>query len=143
MSKNTAEITTILCDDIRAEAGNKISLMGIYNQEITVPFLPFILPKLCLFVIIKKAQQNSIPSNFQVIVTGPISETINLEMKGGPKDTGKNKDSLSANIGIAISPFKIQSEGEAKIEIIAAGTEKPFAVHKFTIKKHEGGGIIF
>jgi hypothetical protein len=138
MLKNTAKITTILCDDIRIEVGNKISLMGMYEKEMSVPFLPFIMPKLCLFIIIKDIQQNTIPSNFQVIVTGPISETIKLDLKGAPKNTEKNIEKMSTNIGIAISPLIIQSEGEAKIEVIPAGEKNPFAVHKFTIKKHEG-----
>lgn len=36
------------CDDIRQEVGNKPSFMGAYLGGMTVPTLPFMLPKLCV-----------------------------------------------------------------------------------------------
>lgn len=34
-------LATILCDDIRREVNNKISLIGVYGNQIIVPDLPF------------------------------------------------------------------------------------------------------
>lgn len=52
----------IWCDDIRQEVGNKPSFMGAYVGGITVPNLPFFLPKLCAYVwastLIEKPFQN-------------------------------------------------------------------------------------
>ena len=41
-------LQTIWCDDIRAEAGNKFSFMGVYGGEMLVPTFPFTIEKLCL-----------------------------------------------------------------------------------------------
>lgn len=41
-------LQTVWCDDIRMEIGNKMSLMGIYSNEMLVPAFPFIIEKLCL-----------------------------------------------------------------------------------------------
>lgn len=40
-------MTTVMCDDVRREEGNKISYMGIYGPTLLVPQLPIALPKLC------------------------------------------------------------------------------------------------
>lgn len=36
----------IVCDDVRQEIGNKISLMGVYSSSIIVPGFPIVLPRL-------------------------------------------------------------------------------------------------
>jgi hypothetical protein len=40
---------TLVCDDVRLEVGNKLSLMGIYYEEIRFSSIPARLPKLCIF----------------------------------------------------------------------------------------------
>lgn len=35
------------CDDVRAEIGNKLSIMGVYSGELITPSTPFVLSKLC------------------------------------------------------------------------------------------------
>lgn len=40
-------MTTIVCDDVRREEGNKLSYMGIYGASLVVPTFPVTLPKLC------------------------------------------------------------------------------------------------
>jgi len=42
------ELHTVWCDDVRMEAGNKMSLMGVYSSEMLVPSFPFVIDKLCL-----------------------------------------------------------------------------------------------
>jgi hypothetical protein len=39
---------SIFCDDVRAEQGNKLSLMGCYDGTLLVPSFPFLLTKLCV-----------------------------------------------------------------------------------------------
>jgi hypothetical protein len=43
-------VSTIFCDDIRLEVGNKISLIGVYSGALIVPEFPVVLPKLCIVV---------------------------------------------------------------------------------------------
>lgn len=40
-------MTTVVCDDVRKEEGNKLSYMGIYGSSILLPAFPFTLAKLC------------------------------------------------------------------------------------------------
>ena len=42
----TRHLEVIFCDDIREEVGNKISYMGVYSADLTVPVLPIVLNKL-------------------------------------------------------------------------------------------------
>lgn len=50
MSNGSRHIEVIYCDDIREEVGNKLSYMGVYSAELTVPVAPVILSKLCIAV---------------------------------------------------------------------------------------------
>jgi hypothetical protein len=43
------EVFSIICDDMRIEAGNKTSLMGVYSDGIIVPAIPFPMMRLCLY----------------------------------------------------------------------------------------------
>jgi hypothetical protein len=44
----TRSLEAIFCDDVRLEAGNKLSLMGCYSGMMIVPQIPIMLPKLCV-----------------------------------------------------------------------------------------------
>lgn len=51
MSETTVQdrvLHTIFCDDVRNEVGGKLSLMGCYSGELSVPSFPMTLPKLCM-----------------------------------------------------------------------------------------------
>lgn len=51
MTKNSGRfMSTLFCDDIRQEIGNKISLMGCYQSELFVPHIPTVLPKFGVYV---------------------------------------------------------------------------------------------
>jgi Family of unknown function (DUF6941) len=47
---DTRLMYAIFCDDLRAEVGNKYSVMGVYTGQLFVPQVPIILPKLCLLM---------------------------------------------------------------------------------------------
>ena len=40
------------CDDIRHEEGGKLSYMGVYSNALYTPSFPYVLPKLCVNVVI-------------------------------------------------------------------------------------------
>ena len=42
------QVLTVFCDDIRHEAGGKVSYIGVYAGQLFVPTFPVTLPKLCL-----------------------------------------------------------------------------------------------
>ena len=45
--KAPRHVYTIFCDDVRAEIGNKLSLMGCYDSALVVAQFPITLSKLC------------------------------------------------------------------------------------------------
>ncbi|WP_343819493.1 hypothetical protein ISN75_02610 [Dyella marensis] len=51
MSVDTRSVYATFCDDIRFEAGNKISLIGVYDNEMLVQNIPTLLPKLGIVVV--------------------------------------------------------------------------------------------
>jgi len=127
--KFAKETFTILCDDIRQEMGNKISLMGTYGKDVIVPSIPFIFPKLCLLLIAKEVQIE-IPC-LKVIVTIPKSDPIILDIPAPPI----KKKRQDIQIGITIAPLNIKSEGEATIDIFQKGEPKSFISHRFHLRK--------
>jgi hypothetical protein len=47
MTKKFEARSIIICDDVRAEAGGKQMIFGLYDEEILVQSFPVVLPKLC------------------------------------------------------------------------------------------------
>jgi hypothetical protein len=41
-------IDTIICEDIRPEMGNKVTLAGVFGEELVLPQVPFQLPSLAI-----------------------------------------------------------------------------------------------
>lgn len=69
-----------VCDDVRAEQGNKMTLVGYYGQSMNVGLLPAALPKLCFF-----AQFDSLEgvNAFSVRVLSPSGQVV-VEMPNMP-----------------------------------------------------------
>lgn len=44
---NPRFLLTIVCDDVRHEMGNKLSMMGVYENSIILESFPAVVPRLC------------------------------------------------------------------------------------------------
>ena len=120
----------ILCDDVRQEVGNKISLMGIYGKDIIIPDIPYILPRLCIFL---RAREVKIEiQDLKVVVKLPQSDPITMEIPAPPNQ----KIPHDMQIGMTIAPLNINGEGEAKIDIFQKDEpKKPLISHHFNLVK--------
>ncbi|HOQ43538.1 MAG TPA: hypothetical protein PK178_15360 [Smithellaceae bacterium] len=127
--KFAKETFTILCDDIRQEIGNKISLMGIYSKEIVVPSIPFVFPRLCLWLTAKDIKREI--ADLKVVVTTPQNEPITNDLPAPPHQEVPQ----DIQMGITIAPIKVNGEGEAKIEIFQKTESKPLITHYFSLRK--------
>lgn len=127
--KFAQETFTILCDDIRQEVGNKISLMGIYGKEVIIPEIPFVFPKLCLLLTAREVRLEI--HDIKVIINVPQSDPIVLDIPAPPSQ----KIPQDIQIGMTIASLKIQSEGDSTIEIFQKGELKPFVSHRFHLRK--------
>jgi hypothetical protein len=45
-------MVALFCDDVRNEVGNKLSLMGVYGQDLLLREFPATLPKLCAVMLL-------------------------------------------------------------------------------------------
>lgn len=115
----TRHLEVIFCDDIREEVGNKISFMGVYSADLTVPVLPIVLNKLC--IVVRAITNNSDPfeslnvSIFQgddsaaLINTGPIAlPIVNPDSKESPLQV--------VQLTFMLTPYQIDKETTIKVK---------------------------
>lgn len=104
---------SIICDDIREEVGNKLSLIGIYGKDIYVPRLPFTFSQLCVAIAYKNLRGGDF---FSVKAEDPSGKEIGNIIKGSaPKEA---KGSIDFTIFAKFAPVKISEEGSLRLEII-------------------------
>jgi hypothetical protein len=129
--KIAKKITAILCDDVRQEVGGKMSLMGIYSNDIVVNKLPKILPFINIVVMLEGIKESFDKIFIDIVM--PKSDPIKLSYPA-PPDLEKGKN---LNLVIGLSPFKLNDAGSAKFEIRFTEDEKASMVHHFAIKVNE------
>jgi len=125
----------VFCDDIRAEVGGKLSLMGIYQGDLLVPVQPTVLPKLCMVVTaVTTADQPfekvtaRIASKERVFLEQTLPEEAIAELQATLKASADPEDPYSKMaivINLAIAPFVVDSAFTLKATVIADGEELP------------------
>jgi hypothetical protein len=122
-------VHAIFCDDIRQEMGNKVSFMGCYQGELFVPFVPLMLPKLCVQVTIATPIERPIKSLTVRLDQGDIQLAV-IDVPNGdferslPPQPG-NGTRLSASVGVMLAPFTIAEPGELRVVVITEEGEMP------------------
>ena len=115
-------VHAIFCDDIRQEVGNKVSFMGCYQGELFVPFVPLMLPKLCVQVTISTTVERPIKS-LTVRLDQGVNQLAVIEVPADdfarslppvPEDAKR----WSASVGVMLSPFNITESGELRVVVI-------------------------
>ena len=125
-------IYTIACDDIRHEMGNKVSLMGIYD-DLVVDEVPILLPKIHLAIIIRKLKFKF--KTILVTFKNPNGDVIDLpEFKLRPN----SKIGSNHNMNICIAPLKIEKPGKFVWEIKIDGEKKPSFKHEMIVRSSKG-----
>lgn len=119
----------IICDDIRQEIGNKLTLVGTYRDLIIVPRLPYTFPKLCFFVQYKDIKAGD---RFLLELTDPsnkiIDKAISITVPAGQKSS---KMSL---FGV-FSPIRVEKEGRYTLSITVNDNEKKKQDIVFSVKE--------
>jgi hypothetical protein len=129
------ELFSIVCDDIRVEIGNKPSFMGIYDEGIFVPEIPFSFAKLCLAQ--RYEEEAEINENYRlsVVLAGPklkIEATLEVQ----------KKPTRVVSVYVGFAGVKIIEEGDYRFETCRSGNEVPFIVKAFYIRLNPGLKII-
>lgn len=114
MSQGSRHIEVIYCDDIREEVGHKMSYMGVYSGELSVPSAPVLLTKLCIAV--KVVTDITDPftelevrivkgeDDLELITTGKILGPV--DMAGF--DNGSTR--MLTQMAFMLAPFQIEEE---------------------------------
>src|SRR6266478_5710551 len=119
---NPRVATCLFCDDVRAEVGNKISLMGLFTNDIifTLP-PPVTYPKLGL-VIWVFSDIDDIPDKFTVRILMPPDRTEIAKFDGDGHSLFDPSDidefSAKATIRIIVSMGNVIFSGEGMMEIM-------------------------
>jgi hypothetical protein len=122
----TRHLEVIFCDDIREEVGNKLSFMGVYSADLTVPMVPIVLNKLC--IVVRAIADNSDPfqslkvsifqddDNAELISSGQIAlPDVNADLKESPLQV--------VQLTFMLTPFQIDKETTIKVSAISEREE--------------------
>lgn len=101
----------IVCDDIRLELGNKVTLVGCYGNKIFVtPGFPGIMPKLCFFFRIGNVAHKT---SYRLEVTSPKTPSHKSAVVASREGTLTVRDAGEiAQLAVVSSPFRLPSPGK-------------------------------
>lgn len=118
----------IFCDDIRHEAGGKVTLVGAYGDALMVPYFPITLPKLC-------ARLDIVSPSVQPLESVDISFHLNENNIGGLKlsseqiattpaessfvgDDDTIEEAVTIRAEFIFSPFMLEKPGYLMVRVM-------------------------
>jgi hypothetical protein len=104
----------IFCDDIRAEIGNKFSLMGIYGGDIIFPLPPqsILVPKFGILAQLI-TDLDDVPDKITITIYIPPNrqEFLKLEMSKPPLEHEEGATKAHLRAILQCPPFSVSEEG--------------------------------
>ncbi len=126
IEKRPKLIDWMICDDIRREINRKLTFVGVYQDIIGVPTLPFTLPQLSILT--KWDTSKASIKNFEMKIIQPDKNMI------GPVigELGSSlEDKQRTFIQVGITPFQIPVAG--KYEIVMKINKRTHKVATFEV----------
>ncbi|MCM2289225.1 MAG: hypothetical protein NDI67_09380 [Sulfuritalea sp.] len=121
MKKNAERfVHAVFCDDIRQEMGGKVSLMGCFQGDLLVPFLPVALPKLCVFVTVSTPVKRPLKS-LKIRIMQDDAELASLDVPEGATPVPIVEDGVTrflANAAMVFSPFAISAPTAIRVLVV-------------------------
>jgi len=117
--KIAKNIKIIICDDVRLEVGNKVSLMGIYSGNLRVSVLKAILPMVNIVVMLEEVKTKF--TSVIIYYTDPKGKKfpeISIQTDFD-KDKSKNRNFITR-----ISPYLIEDTGTAEFKVFFKNKDK-------------------
>ena len=124
----------IFCDDVRLEAGGKLSFMGVYHGHLMIPLPHVVLPRLCAVIHLRTPAAEPFQEltfrlmrGEEVLVTHRVEKPVIPTMPSGTPDAADGEPSFSNTSVLHISPFEISADCvllarvETESEILKAG----------------------
>lgn len=130
MAEGPRLIDWMMCDDVRQELSGKISIMGIYDGEISVYSVPLMLPQ--LWFVLKWDISEGGFNDMIMRIELPDGKTLgSFNAKSQPTLTHKQ-----VLLYLALFPFQVSAAGDYKLFVkIDDGQE--FEMGKFVVKLAE------
>lgn len=118
----------MICDDVRNEVGNKLSLMGVYLKNIVVPAVPHTLKNFHIVIFLEGLKKRI--KRFKLIFTPPSSTPVEISNDDSSliKDERKN-----IHFVFGICPLTIENSGTATIKMFLDGNKEPDIEYDFEI----------
>ena len=140
-------LITLICDDIRSEIGNKISLVGIFDEAILPQNIPARLPKLCLYQLWEadkdifieaeklriEVRGTALASIYSIEAVAPKRPDHALDRASKTKSPGEN--TKRGRLMLTFSPVEIVSEGELEFATYVKDSKEPIHVHKVGVRR--------
>lgn len=121
MKKNAERfVHAVFCDDIRQEMGGKVSLMGCFQGDLLVPFLPVALPKLCVFVTVSTPVKRPLKA-LKIRIMQDDAELAALDVPEGATTVPIVEDGVTrflANAAMVFSPFAIPAPTAIRVLVV-------------------------
>lgn len=115
--------TFSVCDDVRAEQGGKLTIVGFYGKSIRVPAIPVTMPKLCFFAQFEPPSWR--PGNMRVRLVSPsgslMLETPNINVPTPEEASVIPVEYRQANVVFQFAPMTFNEEGVHFVEYEFSG----------------------
>lgn len=136
-AENPRFLFTVVCDDVRQEVGNKMSMMGVYENTIILDRFPVVVPRLC-FVMKARTPANQpferlkflVRRDDEVILEAELSEATLAALtttEGAPADDGSPTDPADKAILVSavmvVSPMVFEKPCRLRIRAITESEE--------------------
>jgi len=124
--------TSIFCDDVRQELGNKLSFMGVYRERLIVPRFPALLPR--FFVVVTAVTPATRPfealtfrllKGDEVIAETEMEEALlSATREAALEETPADEERvISATAILSLSPFHADAPCRLRARVITEAEE--------------------
>jgi len=123
---------TIISDDVRVEAGKKLTLVGIYDQAILFPGLPSRLLKLSFF---QRWLDTTGIEKVVLEIRGSALGEATIRMEGRPTETiPKNEQERPVRIALTFGPIDFVRSGDIEFRTFFNESLQPSHTHTLEVR---------
>ena len=133
--------TSVFCDDVRQEVGNKISYMGVYQGIMYIQSFPAVLPKFCVGIQAVTPQSHLFEFiKFKLLaddvviaeqeVTGDLAKKFESAKENNKSITTNNDAVFTIKAILQLQPFAIEKPTKLTVRVENEGEElKAIGLH--------------
>jgi hypothetical protein len=120
--KNGVRLHTTFCEDFRQEVGNKVSVIGVYQDELSAPRASVVLPKLVVWVQGRSPLEIISPVTIKVMLDEELLGEMKVDLANpepaSKADRAKELGHRTFNTVLQFIPFVVE-QGQKDLSVIA------------------------